>query len=146
MTLKFIGEVADASLERIRTVLATVRGDTPIDIQIGGMGFFPDEKRPDILWTGLDASTNLPVLASAIDCALATQGIAKEKRAFVPHLTLARFAPAGLHETLRTAIQKNAERKFGSLLAREFRLIESKLKPTGAKYTSLASFPITPEA
>jgi RNA 2',3'-cyclic 3'-phosphodiesterase len=145
VTLKFIGEVADTKFESIRSALATVRGDTPIDIQIGGMGFFPDEDSPTVFWTGLDASTNLPVLASDIDRALATQGIAREKRAFIPHLALARFAPPGLPEKLRAAIQKNAERRFGSFCARKFHLIESKLKPTGAEYTSLASFPIALE-
>jgi 2'-5' RNA ligase len=51
-----------------------------------------------------------------------------------------------LHEKLRAAIQKNAARQFGSFRTREFHLVESKLKPTGAEYTSLASFPIKPEA
>jgi RNA 2',3'-cyclic 3'-phosphodiesterase len=146
VTLKFIGEVADAKLEGIRAVLATVRGHTPIDIQIGGIGFFPDKDRPAVLWTGLKAATNLALLTDAIDRALATQGIAKETRAFVPHLTLARFAPPALPEKLRAAIQKSAERQFGSFRALEFHLIESKLKPTGAEYTSLASFPIAVEA
>jgi 2'-5' RNA ligase len=146
VTLKFIGEVAEAKLEGIRAALATVRSAAPIEIQIRGMGFFPDEERPTVLWTGLDAATNLASLAGAIDRATATQGIAKEKRTFVPHLTLARFAPPGLPEKLRAAIQKNGGRKFGALEAREFHLIESKLKPTGAEYTSLASFPITLEA
>ena len=76
----------------------------------------------------------------------AAQSIVKEKRAFVPHLTLARFAPAGLPEKLRIAVQKNGERGFGSFQAREFHLIESKLKPSGAEYTSLASFPFALEA
>lgn len=145
VTLKFIGEVADAKLDEIRAALAIVRGDTSIDIQIGGMGFFPDEDRPTVLWTGLDAATNLASLAGAMDCALATQGIAREKRAFVAHLTLARFAPPGLPEKLRAAIQKNAERQFGSFEAHEFHLIESKLQPAGAEYTALASFPIASE-
>jgi 2'-5' RNA ligase len=145
VTLKFIGEVADASLEGIHAVLATVRGDTPIDLQIGGIGFFPDEERPTVLWTGLEAASNLALLAEAVDRALATQGIARGTRPFVPHLTLARFPPPGLHEKLRATIQKNAERRFGSFRAREFHLIESKLKPTGAEYTSLASFPIALE-
>ncbi len=145
VTLKFIGEVPDAKLDGIRAALTTVRRDTPIDIQVGGMGFFPDEERPTVLWTGLDAPPNLASLAGAIDRALATQGIAKEKRTFVPHLTLARFAPPILPEKLRAAVEKNAKHCFGSFRAREFHVIESKLKPTGAEYTFLASFPIARE-
>lgn len=146
VTLKFIGEVADAKLEGIRGALSAVHADAPIEIRFGGLGLFPDEQHLDVLWTGLEASASLAVLASDIGQALATQGVAKEKRAFVPHLTLARFTRPTLHEKLRAAIQKNAARQFGSFRTREFHLVESKLKPTGAEYTSLASFPIKPEA
>jgi len=88
----------------------------------------------------------LPPLAGDIDGALETQGIALERRPFTPHLTLARIEPPGLHEKLRAAIQKNGAREFGSFQTREFYLIESKLKPSGAEYTTLASYPFTLEA
>ncbi len=142
MTLKFIGEVADAKLDGIRAALGTVRGDGPIQMQIRGMGFFPDEERTTVLWTGLDAAENLASLASAIDVAMATQDIRRENRAFLPHLTLARFAPPGIQKGLLAEINRNREREFGSFQASEFHLIESKLKPSGAEYTSLASFPL----
>jgi 2'-5' RNA ligase len=146
VTLKFIGEVADARVEGLRGALSTVHAEAPLDLRFRGLGFFPNKNRPTVLWTGLGASADLPSLAGDIDRALATQGIAKEKRAFVPHLTLARFTSPGLHEKLRAAIRKNSQREFGSFQAREFHLIESNLKPSGAEYTSLASFPFTMEA
>jgi 2'-5' RNA ligase len=142
VTLKFIGEVADAKLADIGTALSSVPTVAPIDVRFRGFGFFPNENRPTVLWAGLDASPHLSTFAGDIDGALTTMGIAKEKRAFVPHLTLARFAVPLLHEKLRVAIQKNSEREFGSFQAEEFHLIESKLKPLGAEYTSLASFPL----
>lgn len=145
VTLKFIGEVAEARLEGIRAALSTVRSEATLAVRLRGLGFFPNENRPAVLWTGLDAATQLPTLATDIDDALATQGITKEKRAFVPHLTVARLATPMLHEKLRQAIRKNAEREFGSFDAREFHLVESKLKPTGAEYTSLGSFPFATE-
>jgi len=146
VTLKFIGEVSAIKLDGIRGALSAIRSDAPVDLRFRGLGFFPDEKYPRVLWAGLNASANLPVLAVDIDRALEAQGIAPDTRAFTPHLTLARFEPPGLHEKLRTAIQKNNGREFGSFQAREFQLIESMLKPTGAEYTSLASFPFTSEA
>jgi 2'-5' RNA ligase len=142
VTLKFIGEVADAKLAGIRAALSTVPSVAPIDVRFRGLGFFPNENRPAVLWAGLDASAHLSTFAADIDGALTTLGIAMEKRAFVPHLTLARFAVPPLREKLRAAIQKNGEREFGSFQASEFQLIESKLKPSGAEYTSLASFPL----
>jgi 2'-5' RNA ligase len=88
----------------------------------------------------------LTTLAGDIDGALESQGVARERRAFTPHLTLARIEPPGLHEKLRAAIQDNRAREFGSFQTREFHLIESKLKPSVAEYTTLASFPFTLEA
>jgi 2'-5' RNA ligase len=145
VTLKFIGEVPPAKLEGIREALAAIHSDAPLDLQFRGLGFFPSEQYPRVLWAGIEASPNLPSLAADIDSALEKQGVAREERTFAPHLTLARFEPPGLHEKLRAVIQQNSGREFGSFEACEFYLIESKLKPAGAEYTSLASFPIASE-
>lgn len=67
-------------------------------------------------------------------------GIPREQRPFSPHLTLARFERSGLSEALRKAIAANRERDFGSLRTNEFHLLQSKLNPSGAEYTTLASF------
>jgi len=146
VTLKFIGEVSPAKLGGIRGALSTIRSDAPVDLQFRGLGFFPNGDRARVLWAGVNASPNLPSLAGEIDRVLETQGVVRERRPFTPHLTLARLEPPGLHETLRAAIQKNSEREFGSFQARDFHLIESKLKPSGAEYTTLASYPFTLEA
>jgi 2'-5' RNA ligase len=145
VTLKFVGEVADTKLDALRAALLAVQCDAPLDLGLRRLGFFPNEKRPGVLWSSLDASTNLRALATDIDRALALQGIEREKRPFVPHLTLARFSAEGLHGKLLAAIRENGKREFGSFQAREFHLIQSTLKPTGAEYTTLTSFPVTTE-
>jgi RNA 2',3'-cyclic 3'-phosphodiesterase len=145
VTLKFIGEVEAAKLEGIRRTLTGIALDAPVDVRFRGLGFFPDKEYPRVLWVGLSASGNLPVLARDIDRALEGQGLARDERAFTPHLTLARFKSRGFDETQRAAIEKNNEREFGAFQAREFHLIESELKPSGAEYTTLASFPLTLE-
>jgi 2'-5' RNA ligase len=127
VTLKFIGEVEAAKLDGIRSALTAIGLGAPVGLDFRGLGFFP-------------------VLARDIDRALEGQGIARDERAFTPHLTLARFESRGFDEKLRTAIQKNSEREFGAFEAREFHLMQSKLKPSGAEYTSLAAFPLTSEA
>jgi RNA 2',3'-cyclic 3'-phosphodiesterase len=146
VTLKFIGEASPTKVEGIRDALSAIRSDAPVEIKFRGLGFFPHEQHPRVLWAGLAASANLPSLAGDIDGALEMQGIARERRPFTPHLTLARIEPPGLHEKLRGAIQKSGAREFGAFQTREFHLIESKLKPTGAEYTTLASYPFMLEA
>jgi 2'-5' RNA ligase len=140
VTLKFIGEVAPAKREGIRSALANVRLDGPVDLRFCGLGFFPHENQPTVLWTGLEASANLAKLADDIDQSMVPRGIRRENRPFVPHLTLARLAPPVLHEKLRESIRKNREQEFGGFQTQEFHLIESTLKPAGAEYTTLRSF------
>jgi 2'-5' RNA ligase len=141
VTLKFIGEVPEAKLAAIRTPLSQVRSDQRVSLDFRGLGFFPNEKHPRVFWAGIEASPNLKSLAADIEKAAETLGIPREQRAFSPHLTLARFEPPRLSGQLRTAIQENAGRDFGSVKTNQFRLIESKLKPSGAEYTTVESFP-----
>jgi 2'-5' RNA ligase len=140
VTLKFIGEVAEAKLAAIRSALAGVRSEQPVMLDFRGLGFFPNEKHPSVFWEGIEASANLKALAADIDKVTEKLGIPLEKRPFSPHLTLARFEPPRLPEKLRAAIQENATREFGTLRTSQFHLIESKLKPTGAEYTTVESF------
>lgn len=146
VTLKFIGHIDDAKLEVIRASLAQVRSGCAVDISFCGLGFFRGDKRPRVFWAGMKASANLAALASDIDKRLELLGVPRETREFAPHLTLARFDPPGISETLRAAIQKRAEREFGALRSTEFHLIESKLHRSGAEYTTLQSFRFAAEA
>jgi 2'-5' RNA ligase len=146
VTLKFIGEVPETQLAPIRTTLAQARSTQPITIAFRGLGFFPNERHPRVFWAGIEASPNLKTLAADIEKATETLSIAGEQRPFSPHLTLARFEPPRVPEKLREAIQENAGREFGSLRTHQFHLIESKLKPSGAEYTTVESFSFAAEA
>jgi 2'-5' RNA ligase len=142
VTLKFIGETPSEKLDAIRAALATARSPQAVPIKFHGLGFFPNAKRPRVFWAGMEATPNLKTLVSDIERAMEKLGIPPEQRPFSPHLTLARFEPPRLPENLRSRIQENAAREFGSLATKEFHLIESKLKPSGAEYTTLESFPL----
>ena len=146
ITLKFIGEVPAETGDAIRATLSEVRSSQPLELRFHGLGFFPGEKRPRVLWAGMEASSNLAPLAAEIEARLDLLGIAPEKRQFSPHLTLARFEPPGISEQLRRPVKERGSREFGTLRTREFYLMQSKLKPTGAEYTCLEAFPFAVEA
>jgi len=145
-TLKFIGEVDAARLEPIRAALGTVHAGQPIDIQFRGLAFFPNERRPRVLWCGVKASANLAELAAGVERALVPLGIPAESREFVPHLTLARFrADGGSRDDLEKLVRAADELKsyeFGETRETEFHLIESMLKPSGAEYKRRQTFQI----
>ena len=144
VTLKFLGEVAEGKVDAVRSGLANTRSDKPIALEFRGLGFFPNEKHPRVFWAGMEASSNLKTLAGDIEGAVEKLGIPREKREFSPHLTLARFERPRLPEALRKLIAENQQREFGSLRTNEFHLIQSKLKPAGAEYTTVATFQFAP--
>ena len=140
VTLKFIGEVLAEKVQDIRGALSDVHSEREVELHFRGLGFFPNAKRPSVLWAGIDASPNLQSLAGDIESSLEKLGFPRERRPFVPHLTIARFQPPRVHERLLSAIAQSNGRELGSLRTGEFHLIESKLKPSGAEYTTLESF------
>lgn len=140
VTLKFIGEAPAEGLAAIKTALAAVRSNEEVRLELRGLGFFPNERRPRVLWVGMQASANLARVARDIDASLGETGVARETREFSPHLTLARFNDGRLSEKLSSTIRERRAAEFGTMETAEFHLVESKLKRAGAEYTDLEGF------
>jgi 2'-5' RNA ligase len=149
LTLKFIGEVQPEKIEPIKASLVRIRFRDPIELKFRNVGFFPNERRPHVFWAGIDAGPELGALAAAVETSLEPLGIAKEQRAFSPHLTLARFethrgsGSVFTLDGLTKAISEVGALEFGSGIAIEFHLYQSVLKSGGAEYTRLATFRFT---
>src|SRR4051812_119950 len=65
LTLKFIGEISEAGLDQVDEALAGLTW-RPFPVVVRGVGFFPGERSPRVLWAGLTAST-MADLAQEID-------------------------------------------------------------------------------
>jgi len=140
VTLKFIGHVEADKLDAIRAALATVCSDAPVEMHVRGVGFFPDDRRPRVVWCGIEASANLAPLAAEMERALEPLGIAREERKFTPHLTLARLKDFhGVGKLVRAA-EEMKSRDFGSVRDTEFHLFESLTKPSGAEHKKIESY------
>lgn len=170
ITTKFIGEWPEERLAELEAALRAMPGRAEIDVHIHEVGFFPNARSPRNFWCGIEAP-GLAELAADTDRATASLGIASEKRAYSPHLTLARM-PAEkadlrrLHEALalplagrhgadgaEAPLRDRATRsigvtgeqslEFGRFVARGFFLYRSQLKPSGSVYTKLSEFPFS---
>jgi RNA 2',3'-cyclic 3'-phosphodiesterase len=151
VTLKFIGEQPEPALEQIKRALETIRAST-VEIHFCGYGFFPTVKSARVFWIGMKADPQLAALAANVDEKMATLGIAKENRAFSPHLTLARGGGSGsprwrkgdgpnrVYQHLQEKLAALPAPEFGTMTAREFFLYQSQLSPKGSKYSKLARF------
>lgn len=146
VTLKFIGHTDPANLDSIKAALAPIRSAQPVELHFRGVGFFPNDRRPRVVWCGIEASPNLAQLASQIEDALETLGFERESRDFAPHLTLARFNPASRADGLVRTAAELQSRDFGSARETEFHLYESVTKPSGAEYKKRASYPFVKES
>lgn len=141
VTLKFLGNVDTQKLDSISAVLAAIHSAQPVELHFRALGFFPNEFKPRVIWSGIEATPNLFQLAAAVEASLQPVGFHPESRAFVPHLTLARMHSSQNLENLVRAADAMKSYDFGSARETEFHLFESTLQRSGAEYKKLATFP-----
>ena len=91
LTLRFIGEVDRHQAQDIAAALAGVR-IAPFELALGLPGVFDRRGRIDALWIGVTPHDQVRELHTRVDQALRRVGIAPDGRAFLPHITIARFS------------------------------------------------------
>ncbi len=141
LTLKFIGDVEAPRLDPICEALQTATHTGAIALRFRGLGFFPSRERPRVAWCGVEAGEDLGALAQRLSAALEPVGLPTETRTFAPHVTLARIPSGQQVENLVRAADGLKSYDFGAMDAEEFHLFESFLKPSGAEYKRLETFP-----
>ncbi len=142
ITTKFIGEWPEDRLAELQRALGAVPSRQPIAIAIEKLGFFPNPHSPRVFWAGVHAGEDLAGLARDTEDALASLGVAKEERAYSPHLTLARIKTPGRQSGLLQAVAELPSLEFGRFVADRFYLYQSRTAPSGSVYTKLAEFPL----
>src|SRR5215468_7238987 len=135
ITLKFLGEVPEKVLDDIDTALAGLSWK-PFTVTVHGVGFFPGNRSPRVFWAGMEAPT-MQDLAEELDSRMERLGFDKEKRAFRPHITLARARDTRIDSALVTGASQYEEHAFGSFTADRVFLFKSNLKPSGSVYEKL---------
>jgi len=138
ITLKFLGSVDASSLPDISAAcesVATARRSG--EIRVTGMGAFPSPRRARVIWAGIeDEERILTDIASGLDEAFAPLGFAPEKRAFTPHLTLARLkSPADAR-----AFLDRVSFVSSPIPVTDFHLYRSHLSPKGARYEAIDAY------
>ena len=143
LTLKFLGDVpADQIGEITRALQKSCQGFAPFSLSCGGLGCFPNPKRPRVVWVGIQEETGtLARLKKAIEESVAPLGYHTEKRRFSPHLTLGRVQKRASSDERRRLGELVGVSELGTLGQMEVRsvnLMRSDLRPSGAIYTPLA--------
>jgi|SRR5215217_7514813 len=141
LTLRFIGEVDRHRAQDIHAALGGVHHPA-FEIALNGLGTFDRRGQPEVIWAGVTPHEALSALHKKIDQAIARVGVEPDRRAFHPHITLARLKRSSgpVHNLLGGA---------GGLVsppfaADAFALYESRLTPEGAVYTAIERYPLDP--
>lgn len=137
ITTKFIGEWPEARLDEMKRALHAIPPGGVFEVAVRGLGWFPNDRRPRVLWAGVEGGDALLSLARATEEAVAALGVPIETRPYSPHLTLARIRESVPLDNLRSAVAHTAP-DFGAFRVTEFFLYLS----AGGKYTRLAAFPL----
>jgi 2'-5' RNA ligase len=139
VTLKFLGWTPPEAVPEVGAAAGTVASSTRrFNTRITRLGAFPKPGRAGVLWAGLDDDGGaFAQMVKQLDDALATF-VEPEKRAFTPHLTLARIAPPARvgSDVLDLAIGSEP------FAVHRLTLYRSHLSPKGATYEVLGSAPL----
>jgi len=145
LTMVFLGDMAERDMPAIiASTDNALKGTTPFDISLSGMGLFPDIRRPRVMWLGLNGEMErLSALRDRLQAPLAPFGVEQEKRPFTPHLTLARFRRPVKDATLLIRLID----KYRDIAGPEGRLDElvlfkSDLRQGGSVYTKIHTWPL----
>jgi 2'-5' RNA ligase len=138
LTLRYIGEVDRRMAEDVAAALGSVH-DSPFSVALDGVGQFDRRGQVDALWAGVRPHDRLSHLHRKIDQALIRVGLPAESRAYLPHITLARFSSRAL-PVLESFMALHAGLSSPSWPVEDFRLYESHLGHEGAHYECIARY------
>ncbi len=143
VTLRYLGwtrrEAVPAIDLAIRRAVASVKM-TSLRFRAERLGAFASIAKATVVWAGVEDGGALATLARALEHELVPLGFAPERRAFHPHVTLARLRePTNVdHVLLPFAEQVFSETRCDSVV-----LFESVTKPEGSIYRPVRHVPIS---
>ncbi len=133
LTLAFLGDIAEDSLDKLGSSMLSIGGLLPpVTAAISGVGAFPSRSRPRVVWLGLDGGHALTQIHKALVTELNTLQLQVENRPFVPHLTLGRSRKP--HPGAGRILESFSDRDCGSAQLDQLVLYESRLRPQGAQH------------
>jgi 2'-5' RNA ligase len=144
LTLKFLGEVDEQDLYAVcKTAEEAVAEQAPFEMLVAGVGAFPTEQRPRIIWAGVtQGSAPAIAIQAKLEKLFASQGYPREDRRYTPHLTLGRSRHSRPNPNLTKLIEQVAEWQGGPTAVGEVLVMASQLTSDGPIYTIMGRGPL----
>lgn len=142
VTLRFIGAVDRPVAEDVAAALSAIHAPAPT-IAISGVGRFGQRGRSEALWAGIASPEPLAALHRKVDQALVRVGLEPERRAYLPHITLARLSrELRVGPEVEAWLARNAGLTSEPFTIHHLVLYESHLGRSGASYEPIARWPL----
>jgi 2'-5' RNA ligase len=140
LTVRYIGEVERPVAEEVALALGQIRAPAPT-VTLAGVGAFGKHGRIDALWAGVAPHDTLAALHRKVDQALVRIGLDPERRAYLPHVTLARLPrSAGVDPAIEQWRARHAALSSDPFNLDALILYESRLGRDGASYDAIARY------
>ncbi len=139
LTLKFLGEIEEGAVSRLANELTReLAAMAPFRLGLDGAGVFPDERRPRVIWIGVEEGLEpLFALAQKVEGVCQALGFEAENRPFRGHLTLGRVREARLAAPADPSLQALAKERFGDQWVDHITMMQSTLTRSGPVYRPL---------
>jgi 2'-5' RNA ligase len=138
LTLKFLGDTDESIVDDIATRIASsAEGIAPFKIRLKGMGAFPSLSNVRVVWVGIEDGRPLVEIAKRLDASLLELGFERDRKGFVPHLTLARTRSARNMANVLEVIRRNPATDYGEYPVDRVLLKKSVLSPHGPTYSTV---------
>jgi 2'-5' RNA ligase len=131
LTLRFIGEVDRHLARDVDAALSGVHHPA-FSIALNGLGLFERRGEPVTLWAGVAPHEPLHALHKKVDQALVRVAVEPDRRAYMPHVTIARLPPGA--GPVRSLIEQSGGIAGAPFEVADFCLYESRLTPEGPVY------------
>ena len=139
LTLRFIGEVERPLADDIALALSRIRS-APFELRVTGVGLF-ERRNGGALWAGVEPKAPVAALAAKVERACVGAGLEPERRAFHPHVTLARWKRDSA-TAAQAFLERNRALASPPFAVDRFILYESHLSRHGPHYEEVADFPL----
>jgi 2'-5' RNA ligase len=108
VTIRFLGNITLETTEKIFDEMKQIQF-TPFNVQIKGLGAFPNPRYPRVVWAGItQGAEQLQSVFSQLEPKLRGLGFTPDTRGFSPHLTIARVRSSRNKQQLAEFLAKKA--------------------------------------
>ena len=139
LTLRYIGEVDRPVAEDVAEALSSIHA-APVMLGLNGVGWF-DQRPRGALFARAAPVDPLAALHNKLDRALVRIGLEPERRAYLPHITLARRRPGAVDPGRWR--ERNAGLASSTEAVTSMILYESHIGRHGSSYEAMARYSLT---